>query len=375
MMNLLFIISVIFLLVYCLFLFLFLLASIFTSKKKALSTEKQDFPFITVICCARNEEKNLVPLLDSLQKQNYPKEKLELIFVSDHSSDNTNQILKNYVASSEAKISLLIRKEELPSKKKSIELGIKNAQGEIVLFTDADCIVESNWVETYTKLFQNNNIVFATGRLQLSAEKNSFLSAFQNMEWFALMSITRTSATLKYPIMANGANMAIRKNAFIKLRPYQNNYNIASGDDMYLLESVVTHFGRKTIAFNNKTTVVTAATKKWNSFFYQRIRWAKKNYYGNIKPLMAASFVFIANLSTIILFLFAFIKQDSLAVILLLLTLKFVGEFSFPLLQKQKIHTLIYFPISFILYPFYVVLIAISSLFIAVKWKGHKTKA
>ncbi len=375
MMSILFIISVIFLLGYCLFLFLFVLTTIFTSKKSVVSTERQELPFVTVLCCARNEENNLIPLLNSLQKQNYPKEKLEIIFVSDHSSDNTNQILKNHVVSSETKISLLIRKDDLPSKKKSIELGIKNAQGEMILFTDADCIVEQNWVESYTKLFQNNKIIFATGKLQLSAEKNNFLYAFQNVEWSALMAITRTSAELQFPIMANGANMAIRKKAFLKLHPYQNNYNIASGDDMYLLQSVVTHFGRKTIAYNNKTTVITAATKKWNSFFSQRIRWAKKNYYGNIKTFLAALFVFNASLSAIILFILAFVKQDSLSIILLLFALKFVGEFSLTLLQKQKKHTLIYFPISFILYPFYVVLIAISSLFIAVKWKGHKTKA
>jgi len=375
MMKIIFIISFIFLLGYCIFLFVFIIADLFISKKTVNNTNKTISPSVSIICCARNEEKNLIPLLNSLQKQEYPKENFEIILVNDNSFDNTNQILEEYAKHSKIKLLLIKKEDKIPSKKKAIELGIKKSKGEIILFTDADCIINKNWIKTYIDIFQNNKILFITGKVLLSTEKNNFLTAFQNTEWSALMKITAVSIKIKFPLMANGANMAIRKEIFLTLNPYQNNYNIASGDDMFLLQSVIKNHSRKSVAYNNDSTITTIAAKTWNDFFSQRIRWAKKNYYGSIKTFFAPFFIFMVNLSTILLFIIAEIKPHLLLFVCLLLGIKFIEELFLMLLQKQRKTSLIYYPLNFILYPFYVVFIAIISLFVSVKWKGNKTKA
>jgi glycosyltransferase involved in cell wall biosynthesis len=98
---------------------------------------------ISVIIPARNEEKNISSLLQSIANQTYPKNLLEIIVVDDNSTDKTAEIAQQFPF-----VKLISLKENSINsyKKKAIEIGIAACSGNLIVTTDADCIVKPHWL-------------------------------------------------------------------------------------------------------------------------------------------------------------------------------------------------------------------------------------
>jgi len=93
-------------------------------------------PFISVIVPALNAEKAIKECILSLLNQNYPKNKYEIIFVDNNSTDNTYNILKKF----RKRIKILKELEE--GSYRARNKGLRSARGSIIAFTDSDCIVD-----------------------------------------------------------------------------------------------------------------------------------------------------------------------------------------------------------------------------------------
>src|SRR4051812_27792592 len=99
-----------------------------------------EWPFVSIVVPARNEEKNLPRLLPSLLGQRYPR--FEVIVVDDKSTDGTPQVLEEWQARDERLH--VVRGEDLPreegwmGKPHAMMQGARIAKGEWLLFTDAD---------------------------------------------------------------------------------------------------------------------------------------------------------------------------------------------------------------------------------------------
>jgi len=99
---------------------------------------------VTVIVPVRNGEPTIEPLLESLQRLEYDRKKVEVIVVDGNSTDKTRDIVKKYP------VKLVVeRKKGLNVARNT---GIKNSNGEIIAFTDCDCVVPNNWI---TKIVEN----------------------------------------------------------------------------------------------------------------------------------------------------------------------------------------------------------------------------
>lgn len=94
---------------------------------------------ISIIIPTLNEEKNLPKALKSIKKVDYPQKNIELIIVDGGSTDKTIQIAKE----SGAKIFNNPRK----IRGAGCQIGVKQAEGEFIAFTDADCVVPKNWLK------------------------------------------------------------------------------------------------------------------------------------------------------------------------------------------------------------------------------------
>ena len=100
--------------------------------------------FITVVIPARNEEKKIGACLDSMKAQTYPTHLFEVIVADDFSTDNTTGIVASFPGGNTRCIQLkdFIKEGSINSyKKKAIELAIDEAKGDLIVTTDADCIV------------------------------------------------------------------------------------------------------------------------------------------------------------------------------------------------------------------------------------------
>ena len=114
-------------------------------------TNEKESKGVSVIVAARNEEKNIEHLIESLLNQNH--RSFEIIIVNDRSTDSTRAILDKFCDAHKNLKAVHI--ETLPKgwtgKKHAIKCGIETAQNKILLFTDADCVPKSkDWITQMT---------------------------------------------------------------------------------------------------------------------------------------------------------------------------------------------------------------------------------
>src|SRR3989344_835324 len=100
---------------------------------------------ISVIICTYNGEKTILKCLESLNKQIFPKNKVEIIVIDNNSSDNTKGIVFNFIKKSKFKIRYIFEPELGLSKARN--RGIKEAKGNIVAFIDDDILLANNWLK------------------------------------------------------------------------------------------------------------------------------------------------------------------------------------------------------------------------------------
>src|SRR3989344_3252080 len=116
---------------------------------------KNNYPFVSIIVPVRNVEKIIKPCLKSLNELNYPKDKYEVIIADSESTDRTPEIAKEYNAIyiSTPKRSVCAGRNE----------GFKVARGEIIAFSDADCVMDKNWIKNSIKYFQDKRVAAVGG--------------------------------------------------------------------------------------------------------------------------------------------------------------------------------------------------------------------
>src|SRR5665647_358261 len=119
-------------------------------------------PFISVIIAARNEEKNIGNCIESIINQTYPAHLFEVIIVDDNSTDSTPAIVNSFEQNNIRvfKLNDFTENEKLNSyKKKAVETAISVAKGNLIVTTDADCIVQSEWLQTIASCYEESSAV------------------------------------------------------------------------------------------------------------------------------------------------------------------------------------------------------------------------
>ncbi len=113
----------------------------------------RELPFITVAMPVRNEEKHIQKVLDALLKQEYPKDKYEIIIADGESTDRTREIVEHVARTAPLPIRLINNPRRLSSAGRNI--GILNGRGDIVAFIDGHCIIGSDrWLRNVADLIQ-----------------------------------------------------------------------------------------------------------------------------------------------------------------------------------------------------------------------------
>jgi glycosyltransferase involved in cell wall biosynthesis len=176
-------------------------------KAKPLQEKNEYCPKVSVIVPVKNGATYIRELLDSLMQVDYDREMLEIIVVDGNSTDNTREIVSQYP------VKLLL--EERPGLNAARNTGIKNSSGEIIAFTDADCIIQENWVSKIVENFRDPYVGCIGGNVV--GYYDSFLSHYSDESFIPVMRIFGKKETLdsvklpqKYPA---GCNMAVRRDA------------------------------------------------------------------------------------------------------------------------------------------------------------------
>ena len=276
---------------------------------QAFQTNKRNSDlFITVIIPARNEEKNIGRLLESLSAQIYPGEKFEIIVIDDDSTDGTAAVVNGFEQSNVRLIELskyTVGQEIKAHKKKAIETGISHSKGELIVTTDADCVADPNWLQTIADFYALHRPEMIVMPVDIQPT-NTFIQVFQALDFLALQGITAASVSRSWHGMCNGANLAYNKKAFETVNGFEGINHIASGDDMLLMHKISKKFpGKIKYLLSGGSIVRTLPVNHVGEFLQQRIRWAgKSNQYQDKSILPVLLMVYLLNLLLLLMPIF-----------------------------------------------------------------------
>ena len=345
------------------------------SKKEKQVPQTLNNNFISVIIAARNEEKTLPRLLRRLQEQTY--QHFEVIVIDDYSTDTTTNVILPYLNDNVWLLRPSVP-EHLSSKKRAIEAGVKAAKGELIVVTDADCYPEAEWLETINKYYDYYQPNFMAAPVKYQ-HTDDVLSIFQTIDFMILQGITAAGVRSGWHSMCNGANLAYKKQAFQQVHGFENIDNIATGDDMLLMDKIKRLDPSRVIYIKDKEAIVTTKPMPgWKDFFMQRRRWASKSKnYNDSSLLPVLIFVLLVNLWFFLLLINALFNSSYWLALIVFLVVKTLIEYPFVktiarFYNEGKLMK--YFAFFQPLHIFYTVFVGIYSQVGKYEWKGRRTK-
>lgn len=237
---------------------------------KSSPDQKQEFPPCSVIIAARNEEENLYSNLEYVLTQDYPK--FEVIVVNHQSVDGSKQLLlalqKQF---SFLRIVEIERDKHLSvGKKLPLTLGIKAAQYEHLVFTDADCKPNSDsWLKQMVAGFSDKKeIVLGFGPYK---QQGSFLGKLIAFDTLFIASNYFSFALMGLPYMGVGRNLAYKKRLFEQVGGYKSHYGIPSGDDDLFIQEAATK-NNVSIVIDPSSHCYSDPKEYWGDWFRQKKR-------------------------------------------------------------------------------------------------------
>jgi cellulose synthase/poly-beta-1,6-N-acetylglucosamine synthase-like glycosyltransferase len=333
---------------------------------------------VSVIIPARNEALRVGKCLDSLLAQSYPKEYTEVIVVNDFSIDNTALIVQEHplpctLINLSDHISGLINSY----KKKAIETGIALSSGEVILCTDADCSMGSDWIRILVHTFQKENLQFIAAPVKIISN-GSWLSIFQILDFICLQGITGAAVYKNIYPMCNGANLGYTRKAYDAVGGFSEIDHIASGDDMLLMKKIQSKYPDKIQYLKDQAAIVwTVPAENIKAFLNQRIRWASKiSHYKHPATFITLALVYLVNACLLLLFMGCFF-YGHWRWLLILIAFKTISEYFFVakvagFFQQQSLMK--YFPVCQPFHILYTVIAGSFGSFGKYEWKNRKVK-
>ncbi len=339
---------------------------------ESLAIDQQ--PFVSVVVAFRNEEKYLPILLNALLQQVYASDHFEIILVNDHSEDEFEKIIEA-VSSASFKLRVLSLPQGISGKKNALSAGIKAAQGDWILTTDADCRFGKYWIQRMLAHAQSSGARFVFGPVMYRVKKGWF-GDFQAIELSSLIGSGAALWQMGYPTMCNGANLLYRKELVSGLEIYRESAHLASGDDEFLMHEVFKARPKDVSFVKHRAALVeTEANSSWEDFYQQRKRWASKwGAYRLLHVKLIALMVFSLNLGYAFL-PFLFLGSEVLRPwILIAYLLRWVWDGIFLkeiICFYDKPFNLVSYVGVALVYPYYVVLSALAGRWGKYNWKGR----
>lgn len=224
------------------------------------------FPQITIVLAVRNEQKTLAAKLQNLAVLDYPADSLEIIIVSDGSTDHTNQILADWEKPNSRAVIL----PEHRGKATALNCGVAEAHGEIIVFTDARQIIATAALKQLVGNFADPSVGCVSGELVIAQGSTPVSSEGVGVYWRMEKKIRYWEALGGSTVGATGAFYAARKNLVARL-PEDTIL-----DDVYIPLQVLRQGFR--VVFEPQAIATDALTPGPRNEFRRKVRTLTGNY-------------------------------------------------------------------------------------------------
>ena len=363
-----------------LFYYIYFLTTISDGLNKLIVVEDRVIDeFISIIIPFRNESENILSSLKSIEGLTYPKEKFEVIYVNDNSTDDSVFKLEQAIKLENIKVLKRVdAKTNQAHKKRAVKFGIENSKGDIIVTTDADCTHKPDWLQNLLCYFDDDT-GFVSGPVDFIDDKKIF-TRLQRLEFAGLILSGAGLIGNKSPVICNGANLAYRENVYTKVNGFEDNLNLSSGDDEILMQKIFyeTNFQIK-FSLNKDAISYTNPSKTFSEFFQQRRRWASKGLFYKNKIIVAKLiFIFLFYCSLLIQLLLGIIFSK---IFLITFIISYLAKILIEFIILKKGTKLLYsdeilkpFFLAEIFHIPYIIFSALFGLLGNYKWKNRKVK-
>lgn len=232
-------------------------------------------PMVSILVPARNEEDKIESSLRSILQSNYPKDRFEIIAINDRSEDKTLSIMQSLAGKySNIKIVNLTEPRtdsNLRGKPGALHHGSLQASGEVILMTDADCIVNPDWILTMAQNYKDPELGLQASFTLI--EGNRIFDLVQAVEWIYMHTMASAGMGLNQPLGCYGNNLSIRRSVYENLGGYPK-IPFSITEDM-ALERAVFYSGNKINYLTDiEATVTTLPCQTMSEYMSQHRRWA-----------------------------------------------------------------------------------------------------
>ena len=238
--------------------------------KRAETRLKKNIP-VSVVICAKNEAENLKKNLPLILNQKYSS--FEIVLVNDNSSDETLEVMKAFKAKHDHinVVDVELNETFWGNKKFALALGIKVTKHDFLVFTDADCVPNSNtWLAHIASNFSNEKAI-VLGYGAYSKKRFSLLNKLIRYETVMTALQYFSFATMGAPYMGVGRNMAYRKELFYNNAGFSSHMSIKSGDDDLFINEVATR-KNTSICFTTDSFTISEPKSSFGAWIYQKRR-------------------------------------------------------------------------------------------------------
>ncbi len=268
-----------------------------------------DLPFVSIVVSFHNDSSFLRKCVESMLDLAYPPEKFEIILVNDGSTDNSQETITDLLAAHPTKVRLLSQADRGPAAGRN--LGIQNAGGEIVAFTDPDCVIDQGWLTHHVGNYTSEEVGGVEGRIETN--------------WGQMLTPIRISpAGTRYVT----ANMSYRRDVLEKVGGFDERFRWKEDDDLaYMVmgagwkivsdhEAVVFHPVRE---LSVHALVAQAMKFRYDALFYRKHRKVARSYFGliGLGPLELTPEFFLScgAVGILVLVLAGFLSGSPLAIL------------------------------------------------------------
>lgn len=360
--------NTLFLVTYALFLFIFIWIGRFKQRQK----NKLDAPSIglfnlTVIIPYRNEEENLIRLIQCFENSNFLPG--SIILINDHSTDGGEAILNSF--SKKLPFTLLSLNTSM-GKKAALHMGIGQVTTPWVLTMDADVTFEPNFFTHLGELPQSDMWILPVVMTGGQTWRSLFEIDFQLINAF-----NASFYGWHRPILASGANLLFSKVAYHEAEDHESHAHISSGDDMFLLRDF--RMAHKSVQVNSESNlaVFTNSPKSGLEFINQRIRWVSKSH--KVNDAWALSFGLVQTFISLVFYVLLISSvcaskwSDAAYLISVKSAIDLLVYFSY-FKRMKRLFAWLFIPVQQLLFPIYNVLLLLLIPFYKPSWKDRRIK-
>jgi glycosyltransferase involved in cell wall biosynthesis len=182
-----------------------------------VSTAAASLPKVSVVVPVHNGEATIAACVESLVRLDYPSERLEIFVVDNRSTDGTRHIVSRFPVR-------LLSEDRVQSSYAARNLGVAESSGELLAFTDADCIAHPGWVRALVEALRAPDVGGVAGAIEAFQVRSA-------LERYQASASVRSDRAYAHPVMpfAQTANAAYRRSVFTQIGPFDESL-IFGGD-------------------------------------------------------------------------------------------------------------------------------------------------